>query len=296
MVWTFINYLKGMAGLRGWRVRDNIVLIATIAVYLLAAPVKLVFFPFKLLPVPPSPSRWRRRWLTWLAWLDSLGNRPLYDLIVIRSDGLLFKLRGRKELLTPIFKNFELSVREVFQPKKGEVVIDVGAYIGSYTLTASKLVGNEGKVIAIEANPSFFDSLLFNVQLNQADNVIPLNLAAWDREATLELHIGYVSLPSLLGLPQEVSRAVKVKAAPLDKILSELGLNEVDWVKIDVEGAEVEVLRGMEKTMIRSPKLKIIVEVHRNRGKECLSILKERGYEVRWLNRTHFLASQIIKR
>jgi FkbM family methyltransferase len=290
----FLHHLRGMVELRGWRTRDNLVLIATIAVYLLLSPVKLVFSLFGLLFAPANPgSKWKR-WFTWLAWLDNLGNRPLLDCIVARSDGLLFRVRGGSEALAPTFKNFEPPVRDAFQPKKGEVVIDVGAYIGSYTLEASKLVGDQGKVVAIEAEPSFFSSLLFNLQLNQADNVIPLNLAAWGKEATLELHTGYAS-PSLFDLPRELSKSLKVRALPLDKILAESGVDEVDWVKMDVEGAEVEVLRGMEKTMSRSPRLKLVVEVHHNKGRECLSILKERGYEVRWIDSNHFLSSQVIK-
>jgi FkbM family methyltransferase len=223
-----------------------------------------------------------------------LGNRPLFNCIVTRGDGLLFRVKGGKEVLAPVFSNFEPPVRNALQPKRGELVIDVGAYIGSYTLEASKAVGSEGKVIAIEAEPSFFNSLLFNVQLNQADNVTPLNLAAWDKEAMLELHTGYAS-PSLIGLPRELSKPIKVEAMPLDKILAKVGVDKVDWVKIDVEGAEVEVLRGMGKTIGQSPKLKLVVEVHHDKGAECLSILRRKGYQVRWLDKTHFLSSRAEK-
>lgn len=293
-MWAFPHHLRGMVGLRGWRARDKLVLVATMAVYLLLSPVKFTVLLLQLPFAPARPgSKWKR-WFTWLAWLDNLGNRPLLDCIVAKSDGLLFRVRGGSEVLAATFKNFEPPVRNAFQPEKGEVVIDVGAYIGSYTLVASRLVGDQGRVIAIEAEPSFFGSLLFNLQLNRADNVTPLNLAAWDKEATLELHTGYAS-PSLVDLPRELSKSIKVKAMPLDKILTELGVDEVDWVKMDVEGAEVKVLWGMEKTMSRSPKLKLVVEVHHHKGQECLSILKERGYEVRWLDRTHFLSSQVMK-
>jgi FkbM family methyltransferase len=55
---------------------------------------------------------------------------------------------------------------EYFRPKEGDMVVDIGAHIGRYTIIASKRVGANGKVIAIEANPSNFEMLKRNIQLN----------------------------------------------------------------------------------------------------------------------------------
>jgi tRNA G37 N-methylase Trm5 len=66
-----------------------------------------------------------------------------------------------------------------FTPKEGDTVIDIGAHIGRYTITSSKLVGNTGKVVAIEAGPDTFQILKRNVTLNNLTNVLPLNIAAF---------------------------------------------------------------------------------------------------------------------
>ena len=93
---------------------------------------------------------------------------------------------------------------------------------------------------------------------------------------------------------KEDSKSTKVRARPLDAVLDELGIKAVDWIKIDVEGAEVEVLRGLGKTISRSPLLKLLVEVHSDKLKQsCLPILRERRREVRQINGDHLFASHI---
>src|SRR5215216_2460824 len=76
-----------------------------------------------------------------------------------------------------------------FTPKNGDIVIDVGAHIGPYTLKASKLVGLNGKVVAIEAAPDNFDILNRNIQLNKLTNVIALNYAAYSKEDKIKLYL-----------------------------------------------------------------------------------------------------------
>jgi FkbM family methyltransferase len=76
-----------------------------------------------------------------------------------------------------------------FTPKEGDIVIDVGAYIGPYTIIASKRVGENGKVVAIEADPDNFDLLNRNIQLNKLSNVIALNYAVYSKEKKVKLYL-----------------------------------------------------------------------------------------------------------
>jgi tRNA A58 N-methylase Trm61 len=73
--------------------------------------------------------------------------------------------------------NYEPDIQKVFKPKPGEIVIDVGAHIGYYTLKAARAVGTKGKVIAIEPNPENFHLLRNNVILNRFYNVMTLPIA-----------------------------------------------------------------------------------------------------------------------
>lgn len=154
-VLDFFYRLRGMMKLRGWKVRDSLVLLATLIIHLVLSPARLVL----LLYSPPNSKRrgWERR-------LDSLGYSTFLDCVVVSNDGL-FKLRHGIDNIGLVCNNHEPEARSLFQPREGELVVDVGAYIGFYTIRASKLVGSQGKVIAIEAEPSNFDALLFNLRL-----------------------------------------------------------------------------------------------------------------------------------
>ncbi len=76
----------------------------------------------------------------------------------------------------------EEDIIEQFSPKKGDTVIDVGAAFGFYTIMASKTVGQQGRVVAIEAQPDSFDMLNKNIKLNKLANIQTLNYATVFRE------------------------------------------------------------------------------------------------------------------
>jgi FkbM family methyltransferase len=80
----------------------------------------------------------------------------------------------------------EDKIIERFSPEQGSIVIDIGAHFGRYTIIASKRVGPNGKVIAIEADPGNFEILNKNNKLN---NITSLNCASYSKEAKLKLHL-----------------------------------------------------------------------------------------------------------
>jgi FkbM family methyltransferase len=145
-----------------------------------------------------------------------------------------------------------------FMPRKGEVVVDVGAHIGRYSVRSAKAVGDNGKVIAIEADKSNYRLLLTNLLLNRVNNVVPLNIAAWNRETNVKLHRGAMSGLHSAKVGSNLGFAY-VAARPICTVLKELGVNHVEWVKIDVEGAESEVLEGLSCMLPDIPN--IVVEV-----------------------------------
>jgi FkbM family methyltransferase len=125
--------------------------------------------------------------------------------------------------------------------KRGDVVVDVGAFPGDFTLHASSLVGESGKVIAIEAHPWNFALLKANVILNDLRNVILVNKAISDREGKALL------AGSGSGAHLSRSEGVEVKTTTLDKLLQDLGLARADVIKLDIEGAEVAALKGFQR-------------------------------------------------
>ena len=155
-----------------------------------------------------------------------------------------------------------------FAPTQGSVVVDVGAHIGTYTIISAKCVGENGKVITIEADPANFKILERNIKLNNLTNVIALNIAAFSRQTRLKLYLPEEQTGRTIFNTVIPSRArnedpfVEIEADTLDALLNSQGLTTVDWLKIDVEGGEYEVLKGAHNTISKSKDLSLMVEVH----------------------------------
>jgi FkbM family methyltransferase len=203
-------------------------------------------------------------------------------------DGLVFySLRAGSPPQDPILLSRKgLEFHEEIDPLTGDIAIDVGANIGSYTLRLAK---NFRRVVAFEPNPVVSSILRMNVAKNKIQNVTVEDTALSDVNRTLPIHIdsereGVASLdPSRSGA--NFDRTVVVRVATLDDFALPGG--KVDFVKIDVEGLEEQVLRGGYK-LISEFRPVLGVEVHNGRiddgtkGCSCsvCKLLKSYGYDV----------------
>jgi FkbM family methyltransferase len=141
----------------------------------------------------------------------------------------------------------------------GGVLLDVGAHIGYFSLKGSVKVGETGRVVAFEPNPATLTLLRENVAVNQARNVIVEPIACTDRDQTLTLYAApapntgasSLSRENATESPDQQPKPVAVRGRPIDDVVRELKLGRVDAIKIDVEGAEVSVLRGAVDTLRR---------------------------------------------
>jgi FkbM family methyltransferase len=162
----------------------------------------------------------------------------------------------------------EEDIRKQFYPKKGDTVIDIGAAFGLYTIIASKRVGANGKVIAIEAHPGNYEMLNRNIKLNGLTNVIPLNYAVYSRETKVKIYSNYTIMSERMREEQVKEKFVEVNADTLDSILQQNGIRQeqINWIKIDVEGAEFEVLKGAHNTLSNSKDIALYIEIHGQRN------------------------------
>ena len=164
----------------------------------------------------------------------------------------------------------EDDIIEHFNPSEGNIVIDVGAHVGRYTLLGSKLVGRTGKVIAVEAHPGNFQLLKRNLQLNKSNNVITLNCAAYSEDnPNLRLFLagedrGNTIYNTIMESRDATKKFVSIRALKLDSIVQDAGIeaHEINWIKIDVEGAEYEVLKGAQNILSNSKEISVLIEVH----------------------------------
>ena len=136
-----------------------------------------------------------------------------------------------------------------YMPQPGDVVLDIGAGVGEETLTFSRAVGPDGKVISVEAHPRTFRCLEKLVRYNQLRNVHALHLAATEpccSVATIEDSAEY------LGNRLNTVGGLAVPAATVDAISGKLAPGRIDFLKMNIEGAERVAIQGMTETLKRT--------------------------------------------
>ena len=146
--------------------------------------------------------------------------------------------------------------------RPGMTVVDAGAHVGQYTLLASRAVGAGGRVHAFEPHPVLFRALQRNIARAGCANVVaaPLALGAVQDERPFFLHaVDNLGGSSLRAVSPE-DRAVPVQLTTLDAHLAAHGGLRVDLLKIDVEGAERDLLRGADLTLRASPDIVLVIE------------------------------------
>ncbi|HKV26035.1 MAG TPA: FkbM family methyltransferase [Candidatus Acidoferrum sp.] len=175
--------------------------------------------------------------------------------------------------------------------KPGMTVLDIGAHHGLYTLLSSKRVGRRGRVLAFEPSPREYQRLLRHVHINRRKNVSAECCALGNDNAVADLFQvdGFRDWGNSLRQPlvPEPTHRVQVPMRRLDDVLENLGIVKVDFIKLDAEGAEVEVLRGAAKLLQRTPRPVMLVEVEDLRtqpwgyaAREILQLLEKWNYRL----------------
>ena len=175
--------------------------------------------------------------------------------------------------------------------RAGDTFVDVGAHHGLYSIHAAKLVGSEGRVIAVEPNPPSLERLRANIALNRLNNVTVEPVAFGQTEGKLRLFSSAAENTALASLSEanarqagESTQSVEVPVIPMDTVMARLGAKRIRVIKIDTEGAEVLVLKGaMETLRTHRPALVMEVVEHqlRNLGSsvaELEALLATAGY------------------
>ncbi len=186
------------------------------------------------------------------------------DTVLVRSVvGYLYCSRNDHAVLTGLAESgeFEPGLRRLLERvlEPGMTFLDVGAHLGLHTLAAARRIGKGGRVFSLEPTPATYDLLCRTLRLNGLDDRVTVWCAAAGRkEKEMPLYIGAVSgHNSLYPLP-EAETTVEVKVVQLDNVLPRA--QHIDVAKIDVEGAELDVLHGMSRVSTENPDIVIIAE------------------------------------
>jgi FkbM family methyltransferase len=187
------------------------------------------------------------------------------------------------------FENAERAFVEGFL-RPHMIVLDVGAHHGFYTLLASKKVGPAGRVLAFEPSPRERKKLLRHLRLNHCTNVKIWDCALGRREGTADLFVvdGAETGCNSLRPPNALqpTTTLPIRVLSLDECLKQDGIEHVDFVKLDVEGAEIEVLNGATRLLDRQPRPVLLCEVQEIRtapwgypAKAIIDFLRQRGFQ-----------------
>lgn len=162
---------------------------------------------------------------------------------------------------------------------EGDVVFDVGAHVGYFTAIASLRVGPAGRVVAFEPRPVNLGLLRRHVQVNDLDNVTVVEAGVGRGSGTARFEEGTGSGTGKIADQGELT----VRVVRLDDVVGEDGLPEPDFIKIDVEGGELDVLEGARGLLERA-RPRLLVGIHGPGMREkCVALLDELGYEWRAL-------------
>lgn len=207
--------------------------------------------------------------------------------------GVIMKVDIAKQMGSAIYWRGAHDWAPIFVLEKylnpGDTFIDVGANQGEYSLWAARKTGAKGKVVAFEPMQQLFNQLTENIQLNKQfqKTIKPVKLGLSDKKETVTL---YASADSNEGTNTIYNsdkfniETGKIQLDTLDKQVKELKISQVNFLKIDVEGAELQVLKGALDTLHQHRPI-LMLEVNKDaciaggyQPEDILDILKPFNY------------------
>lgn len=185
---------------------------------------------------------------------------------------------------------------------KSGIVLDIGAHIGTHTITMSETMGNNGIVIAFEPQKKIFRELYINLELNKCHNVIPVQCALGLQTATMKICPGApCNEGSSYVMPEGAGESILVMR------LDDFNLNNVSFIKIDTENTEDDVLEGGRETILRCKPI-ILIEIQGNEQRPYLpgetresktaaviKKLQDWGYQIKHITHAEYIAYPIGK-
>ena len=223
-----------------------------------------------------------------------------YAISNLRSEYV--EVQGSKMHLDP--KDcLKLSINEIFEPietelvkreiQKGDVIIDIGANVGYYTLLMAKLVGSDGKVFAFEPEPKNFALLRENVKINNYQNIILEQRAVANQTGKTRLYLCDTNTEMhRLDNSKNFKSSILIDVVKLDDYFHDSEfLKKINFLKIDVEGTEFDVINGMIRILENNKKIKILLEFipqhlvgHGSRPNDLINLLLNQNFELFYIN------------
>ena len=201
--------------------------------------------------------------------LDFYPVKAINSFIISHLESSFAEVQGHKMFLDSK-DSLRLSINGVYEPleteivqkeiKSGNVVLDIGANIGYYTLIFAKLVGEKGKVFAFEPDPDNFALLKKNIKINGYRNVILVQKAVSNKSGKLKLYLCEDNPGDHRIYNSHDSRkSVEIEAIRLDDYFKDYD-GKIDFIKMDIQGAEGGAIQGMLNLLKKNKTIKIVSE------------------------------------
>jgi FkbM family methyltransferase len=260
-----VNKIIGFLKLGGENISDKIYIYRAKLLYILYRTLKILFHLHSI----------------------SMGQSLTNNVIAKNSYGK-FYCRKKDEDLHIISEQYENRTLSLFKSlaKKSKIIIDVGAHIGKYTIIASKLT--KGKVIAIDPSKDNFHILKKNILLNKCKNVLAFNLAVTNKNKKVKLYKPGTSVYYTIRKIKNSSWEL-VNGVSLDYLLKRLKIKKVDLIKIDVEGAELDVIEGFKRYLISHRVDRLIIEILEDNFSKLSFKFNSLGYSIKKIEDNNYI-------
>ena len=196
--------------------------------------------------------------------------QPGRDVIEVQGSKMYVNPRGLPQTFRRTFQSYIVSsgwedmTTQMYKDviREGDVVLDLGANIGYYTLLAARLAGPKGRVYAFEPEPLNYSLLLKNVELNGYANVVAMQQAVSDKLGTVKFFLDRENTGAHTMYQHEGTKGyIEVETVTMDDFFRDKG-RRVDVIKMDIEGAEMAALAGMEGIIRDNDGIKIFMEFY----------------------------------
>ena len=210
-------------------------------------------------------------------FIDIAGNK-----FYIPEDAPDSFIRGMAQVIGEMYIFCEEEPEQIKLKAEG-VYLDLGANIGTTVINASNIIGDEGKIIAIE--PVTTDVLNKNLQKNNINNVTVIPKAVSDKAGFIDIDVSASGIDSRLDKVGRKGKTVKVELTTIDNIVNDQNLSKVNLIKMDIEGAEESAILGAVNTIEKFKPNWTIASYHIDfvgepQHPKLIKLLKTFGYEI----------------
>lgn len=207
----------------------------------------------------------------------SLATFMLSDITTIIDGCKYYFQKKQKMFFVESEVNIHGLIKGILQP--GDTFVDIGSNMGQYSLPIAKRVGSKGRVIAADANPENIMNLRKNIEINNLGNVTALHLAVSDHDGQSTFYLTGESGTGSLLQRGDAAQPIQIQSITLDSLVKSLNVDDVDLLKIDVEGSEIECIRGGRLALKNTRH--VIIECHSTQNRKLAEEILEADFTIK---------------